>query len=398
VPPQRSAHARTAVALFAGLGAQVGAFAVLVPDLAASRGLTPAGVGAALAVMAATSIATLAAAGPFADRHGRRPLVVAGVAAFAAAFALLATVEATAALWPTMALYGFASGCLDLGANAVGSDYERAHGVRAMIRLHAGFSAAAAAFALAASALAAATSASGAYAAMAAGYAVLTIAVTLAPLPPHAAPAAAAAQEEAPPGGRLALLRVPGVALATAICTLCFFGDGAIEGFAALLLRGDTGAGTLGVGASLAAFHAASLAGRLTLARVADARGERFVLTLGGLVAAAAMTVLVTTSVPALGGAALLVVGFALSPVIPTVLSLAARSAPGRGGAAVSLVTTVGYSAFVLGPPIVGALAGATSLRAALALAIATMLAFALLGRKVPADGRRGVTEPRIAR
>jgi predicted MFS family arabinose efflux permease len=382
--PSRTAHARTAVALFAGLGAQVGAFAVLVPDLAATRGLTPAGVGAALAVMAATSIATLAAAGPFADRHGRRPLVVGGAAAFAAAFALLAAVDANAALWPTMALYGIASGCLDLGANAVGSDYERAHGVRAMIRLHAGFSAAAAAFALAASGLAAATSASAAYAAMAAGYAGLTIAVALAPLPPHAV-AEDADRPEAPAGGRLALLRVPGVALATAICTLCFFGDGAIEGFAALLLRGATGAGTLGAGASLAAFHAASLAGRLVLARVADTRGERFVLSFGGLVAAAAMTVLVTASAPALGGAALLVVGFALSPVIPTVLSLAARSAPGRSAAAVSLVTTVGYSAFVLGPLIVGALAGLTSLRTALALAIASMLAFALLSRNVPA-------------
>lgn len=43
----------------------------------------------------------------------------------------------------------------------------------------------------------------------------------------------------------------------------------------------------------------------------------------------------------------------------------------------------MGYSAFVLGPPIVGVLAQATSLRAALALPIATMLAFAALGRRV---------------
>jgi predicted MFS family arabinose efflux permease len=372
--PSRRAHARTAVSLFAGLGAQVGAFAVLVPDLAATRGLTPAALGAALAVMAATSIATLAAAGPLADRHGRRPLIVAGAAAFAAAFALLAVVEAQAALWPTLALYGIASGCLDLGANAVGSDYERAHGVRAMIRLHAGFSAAAAMSALAASGLAAATSPETAYGALAAGYALFAVAVAPAPLPPR---------EDAPRevGARLALLRVPGVALATAICTLCFFGDGAIEGFSALLLRGDTGAGILGAGAALAAFHAASLAGRLVLARVADARGERFVLTLGGVVAAVAMTVLVAAGSPVLGAAALLVVGFALAPVIPTVLSLAARSAGGAAGAAVSLVTTVGYSAFVLGPLVVGGLASVAGLRAALALPVATMVAFALLAR-----------------
>jgi uncharacterized membrane protein YbhN (UPF0104 family) len=39
------------VSLFAALGAQVGAFAVLVPDLAASRGLEPAALGAALAIV-----------------------------------------------------------------------------------------------------------------------------------------------------------------------------------------------------------------------------------------------------------------------------------------------------------------------------------------------------------
>ncbi|MGH3882577.1 MAG: hypothetical protein ACRDRC_04110 [Pseudonocardiaceae bacterium] len=60
---QRRAHARIAAGLFAGLGVQVGAWAVLIPELVASRDLTPAELGAALAVMAATSIAALAAAG-----------------------------------------------------------------------------------------------------------------------------------------------------------------------------------------------------------------------------------------------------------------------------------------------------------------------------------------------
>jgi MFS family permease len=385
----RSAHARSAVTLFAGLGAQVGAFAVLVPDLAASRGLTVAALGAGLAVMAAASIATLFAAGPLADRYGRRPLAVAGLGGFAVAFALLAGVEASAALWPTLALYGVASGCLDLAANAVGSDYERAHGVRAMIRLHAGFSAAAAAFALAAAAVAALADPRMAYAAMAGAYALMAIAFVGAPLPPHEVGAGEVAGDEVAVGGRFALLRVPGVAVATAICTLCFFGDGAIEGFSALLLRSDQGSGTFGAGASIAAFHAASLAGRLVFARVTDARGERVVLTLAGLLAAAGMTLLVTAGSPVLGGAALLLVGFALAPVIPTVLSLAGRSAPaGRAGAAVSLVTTVGYSAFVLGPPVVGALAQATSLRTALALVIVTTAAFAALAwRRIPAYG-----------
>jgi MFS family permease len=400
----RRAHARIAAGLFAGLGIQVGAWAVLIPELVASRDLRPAALGAALAVMAATSIAALAAAGPLADRIGRRPLAVAGAAGFAATFVLLAAVEARVALWPTMALYGVASGCLDLAANAVGADYERAHRVRAMIRLHAGFSAAAAAGALLAGAVGPDT-----FWIVAALYVALTAVTVLAPLPPHEAAepfvgaphetAVAAAHETSAPapdgssgaaahgssgtsravaGGRLAVLRIPAVAVAVGLVTLCFFGDGAIEGYAALFLRDALASGALLTGVALAAFHGASMAGRLVFSRAAD---ERLVLTIAGLLASAAMAVVVLARVPALAAAGLLVVGFALAPIVPTALSLAGRSAPGRSATAVSLVTTVGYSAFVLGPPLVGLLAGATSLRAALVPVVVSTASIALLAR-----------------
>jgi predicted MFS family arabinose efflux permease len=160
--------------------------------------------------------------------------------------------------------------------------------------------------------------------------------------------------------------------------TLCFFGDGAIEGYAALFLRDALASGTLLTGVALAAFHGASMAGRLVFSRAAD---ERLVLTIAGLLASAAMAVVVLARVPALAAAGLLVVGFALAPVVPTALSLAGRSAPGRSATAVSLVTTVGYSAFVLGPALVGLLASATSLRTALVPVVVSTASIALLAR-----------------
>jgi predicted MFS family arabinose efflux permease len=376
--PSRRAHARTALALFVGLGAQVGAFAVLIPDLAASRGLTPAALGAALAVEAATSIVVLVLAGRAADRWGRRGLLVLGLGAFAVVFTLLAAVEAAVALWPTMALYGIANGCLDLGANTVGSDYEHAHRVRAMVRLHAGFSGAAAAFALIAAVLASAFGHRTAYAVLAAGFVVLALALTRAPLPPH---------ERAEPGprdGAFRLLAVPGIALATVLCALCFFGDGALQSYSALFLRGVQAAGVVTAGVALAAFHSASLVGRLVSARVIDRIGERRTLCAAGAVSAAAMTVVVAAGSPAVVAAALLVIGFSQSPIVPTLLSIAARTVPERRAQAVSVVTSVGYSAFVLAPPVVGGVAQATSLRAALALVIASSAAIALLAFSRP--------------
>ena len=376
--PSRRAHARTALALFVGLGAQVGAFAVLIPDLAASRGLTPAALGAALAIEAATSIVVLVLAGRAADRWGRRGLLVLGLGAFAVVFTLLAAVEAAVALWPMMALYGIANGCLDLGANTVGSDYEHAHRVRAMVRLHAGFSGAAAAFALIAAVLASGFGHRTAYAVLAAGFVVLALALTRAPLPPH---------ERAQPGprdGAFRLLAVPGIALATVLCALCFFGDGALQSYSALFLRGVQAAGVVTAGVALAAFHSASLVGRLVSARVIDRIGERRTLCAAGAVSAAAMTVVVAAGSPAVVAAALLVIGFSQSPIVPTLLSIAARTVPERRAQAVSVVTSVGYSAFVLAPPVVGGVAQATSLRAALALVIASSAAIALLAFSRP--------------
>jgi MFS family permease len=359
---------RIAAGLFAGLGFQVGVWAVLIPHLVATRGLRPAELGGALALLSATAIGTLTVAGPLADRVGRRRVLVAGAAGFAGAFALLAAVEATAALWPTLALYGVASGLFDLGANAVGSDHERAFSARAMVGLHAGFSAAAATGALLAGAVGAST-----YWIAAAFYGTLAFALVVAPLPPH---------EPAPPeaGGRRALLRVPAIVIAIAICALCFFGDGAIEGYVALFLRDVLEAGGVLTGVAFAAYHAASLAGRLA---TANARDDRRVLTVAGLAASAGMVVVVAAGSAAIAAAGLLIVGFALAPIVPTVLSIAGRNAPGRSATAVSLVTTVGYSAFVAGPPLVGALAGATSLRTALAPVIASTAAIALLARRV---------------
>jgi MFS family permease len=391
------AHVRIATSLFAGLGFQVGLFAVLVPELVASRGLSPGALGVALGVLAGTSILSLSAAGIVADRIGRRPLACAGAAGIGLALVALATLEARSALLPTVALYGLANGLLDLGANTVGADVEREHRIRVMIRLHAGFSAAAA---LAALATAAALSAGAGAAALYAAGGVLLVALaavaataplpphTAAPaLPPHHATAALPAQDPAPAvlasPARWSLLRVPGVLVALALVTLCFFGDGAIEGYVALYLRELLGAGALLTGIGLAAFHGASLAGRLASAAVLERLGERSLITLAGAGAATGMVLVVLARSAPLAAAGLLLVGASLAPVVPTALSVAGRANPARAGAAVSLVTTVGYSAFVLGPPLVGALADQTSLRTALVPVIASTALLALVARRL---------------
>ena len=184
----RRAHVRIATSLFAGLGLQVGLWAVLVPELVASRSLSPGELGVLLGVLAGTSILSLSLAGTVIDRVGRRPLACLGAAGMGAGLLLLALVEARWALLPTIVLYGLANGLLDLSANTIGADVEREHRIRVMIRLHAGFSGAAAVAALATgAALAAGASAGALYGCGAVALLAVAVIAATGPLPGHVA-------------------------------------------------------------------------------------------------------------------------------------------------------------------------------------------------------------------
>ena len=133
---------------------------------------------------------------------------------------------------------------------------------------------------------------------------------------------------------------------------------------------------------------------------LADRADRRPVLAIGfagtGLLAAAGLLITVTVPAGAIGG--LLLVGFAIAPVVPVTLSLAGRSAPGRPGQAVATTTAAGYSAFIISPLTIGLLAQATSLRLALALLILTSLAIAALATRwpsTPAPDPAAATTPR---
>jgi MFS family permease len=91
------------------------------------------------------------------------------------------------------------------------------------------------------------------------------------------------------------------------------------------------------------------------------------------------MALSLATREPLLVVAGFLVVGLALSAVVPVAFSTAGDLAPsGRAGAAISVVTTFGYGGFLLGPVIVGGLAEVFGLRVALGtIVVAGILIFA---------------------
>ena len=369
-----------------------GCFAVLLADLSGSLGLSPGPLGVALFLGAGASIATMGALGWASDRLGRRAYLILAAGAFGAGIAGLALSGSYPALLATLVvLYSF-SGLYDVGINAVAVDLERLSGMRFMSYLHAAFSGGAMAGALGAGALRqAGVDYRLVYLALLLPLAALVLAFVAARFPrpedggtdgerpPGGGPSAAAAPEAKGGAGRWELYRDRSLLLVAAIACLGLLAEGEMEHWSGIYLRDTLGLAAIVGGSGVAVFYGAMALGRLASGWLIGRVGNHRTLLGSGALVAVGMLLALATTRPALVVGGFLLVGLVPAAVAPLAFSVAGDLVPGRAGAAVSVVTTIGYGGFLLGPPLVGGLAEAIGLRAALGIiAVAGVAVFAL--------------------
>jgi MFS family permease len=368
------------------LGFVWGTFAVLLADLSRLLDLSPGPLGLALSGGMVASLPVMTLAGRVADLVGRRPLLIVSGTLMAIGFAWLAFVGSYASLFAALLVLSAASGAYDVGVNAVAMDYEQATGRRRMAVIHAAFSA------------------GGAIGALLAGALITTGAdfrlIYLVALVPLGAIILAAANtrflqvassrargEANKPYKNLSLL------LVALVAALAFLSESAMEHWSGVYLRNTLALPAL-VGASgVAVYHASMAAGRLASAGIISRFGNRLTLRGAGLLTASGMALALATREPILVGCGSLLVGLALSAVVPIALSVAGNMLPEQAGGASSVVTTVGYGGFLLGPIIVGALAEVFSLR--LALGVVVIVGISITALAGTYDERQPPEEPR---
>lgn len=122
-----------------------------------------------------------------------------------------------------------------------------------------------------------------------------------------------------------------------------------------------------------------SLGGRLGTAGVLRFVRRLTLLRIAGVVGAVGMALSLATTWPPLILCGFLLVGLAFSGIVPVTLSLISILAPDHAGRATAAVMTVAYAGFLVGPPLIGGLAEAVSLRVALATLILTGSTIAVL-------------------
>ncbi len=97
-----------------------------------------------------------------------------------------------------------------------------------------------------------------------------------------------------------------------------------------------------------------------------------------------AMTAVLLSAHPVVAMLGFAVVGAGLAPVAPILFNAATRVPGVSRAAAIASVTSVGYSGFLVGPPLIGAIATASSLTAALAVVVGASALLALGAQRVP--------------
>ncbi len=361
-----------------------GVFAVLLTDLSRALDLSPGPLGAALFVGAAASILTMATLGWTSDRVGRKAFLVLSGGVFGLGISGLAVSGGYAALLVTLVVLYSASGLYDVGINSAAVDLEQATGRRFMPLVHAAFSAGATVGAVGAGVLVQA----GAdyrlvYLGLLVPLGLLLLGFAVARFPAGEQDGAGAAGG----GAHYGLYRHLPILLVGGIATLGLGSEGEMEHWSGIYLRDTLGLPALLGGSGVAVFYAAMAVGRLGTAGAVRLLGNRTTLLLAGLSTAAGMGLALVTREPVLVVAGFLIVGLSLAAVAPIAFSMAGDVAPGGTGAAVSVVTTLGYGGFLLGPVIVGGLAELTGLRTALLTIAAAGLVIAVLALRVSTAG-----------
>jgi MFS family permease len=303
------------------------------------------------------------AAGRLADLFGTR-LVAIGLVTFGFAAALPALAHSVAALAALLVLAGVTTGMLDIAINAEASRIEAAHGVRVMDGLHAMFSVGVLVGGVGAGLLRRA----GAHPSwILAGIGVVIALAAVVNRGSGETPA------RAPRRARLGR----GLLIVGGVLALAFLIENGLEGWSALFLERtfDSSPAVSGLGPGL--FAASMATGRLLAQRIAQPSVAARMLFAGVSAAGGlALAAVAPNAVIALLGFVIAGGGLALSA--PTLFGAAGRvGGEGGRGAAVSTVAILGYLGFLAGPPIIGTVAGATSLRGAFVFlgAVALLLA-----------------------
>ena len=399
----RVAAARNAVfVVFALAGIAFASFAARIPDAKAALGLSAGQLGLTLFAASAGSLTALPSAGRVADKIGAARAVVTGmVVSFVGLLVVAAGVDLVESRWVvTAGLYfvGMGVGLWDVSMNLEGAAVERLLGRTVMPHFHAAFSGG--------TVLSALVGAGMSWAEVPllvhfGGVLVLSAAVALWALRSFLPRSVEAGDENAegeaarPAKPRSAWVEPRTLMIGLVVLAAAFTEGTANDWISVAFSEGydlPRWAGVLG----LAAFLSFMTAGRLLGTRLLDRYGRVPVLRGTAVLAVVGLALVILGPDLAVAAVGVVLWGLGASLGFPVGISASADD-PARAAARMSVVATIGYTAFIAGPPLLGFLGDHfTVLRSLMAVTAMVVLAMLVIPqtrelRDVPAEHSESV-------
>jgi MFS family permease len=351
-------------AAFGIFGVFWGGWGALLPDVQKQVGANDATLGRALLFIALGAIGGMLLAGKVADRLGARTLLP-GALAFAATIPLLILPRGIPSLLIVLTVMGATSGAYDVFINGSASVYETVYDAKIMGGMHALFSAGV----LVASPLV------GTARELGAGptevlpvLAVLVVVVGLF-LPGVNLPISP--QDSRPRVRMTGPLMLLGI-----LCALAFLIEDGLLSWSAIHLERTLGGSAIVGGLGPGVLAGSMVVGRALTQVLSRRFSEKRLIGAAGVVGTVGATAFALTPSVVAGLVGIALAGLAISVVAPLIFGVAGRvGGPGRQASSIARVTTIAYFGFVVGPALVGGVAGAATLPVGLlVMAVAALL------------------------
>ncbi len=362
------------------LGIIAGLFGAHVPSLATRYAFTERRIALALLASTAGSVVMLLLAGRIIARLGARNTTVLAGALFCVGLALLLHLPSWWLVFPVMFCYGSGQSLYDIAINAEGSVLEILGSKAVLSGFHAMFSVGAMLGSGAASLMFRAQLASGTQLVLVAAVVVTGMVVaSRGMLPVHPSADAGDAHFAWPHG----ILLLVGLLIMSGMLA-----EGVMYNWSVLYVQQELGALPERAALAYVSFSAATalmrFAGDWVRARVA----ERTIVVVGALVASCAMAFVLLARNVSVAMVGFAFVGMGLATVVPILYNAATRVPGVSRAAAIASASSIGYVGFMIGPPIVGGIAQASSLSWALCTLIVASLVLMLGVVRIPLGHR----------
>jgi predicted MFS family arabinose efflux permease len=360
------------------LGFIVGTWGAHIPSVKVRHALSDATLSLVLLAVAFGTVSSLFVAGRIVGRLGARTTAALAALCMCACLGGALEYPGIGALLPAMFLFGAATSLFDVAINTEGSELETIGGRAIMSNLHGMFSVGGMAGAgLAAGLLGIGVAPRLQLVAVCGGIATIALVASAGMLETHAG------RDD---GGEAAHFAWPR-GLLLVIGTLILAGmtaEGVMYDWSVLYLKQEVGMPQALAALGYATFCAAMALSRFGGDLLRSRHSERALLRAGAIIASVSMTAVLVSSNAWIAFIGFALAGAGLAPVAPILFTAATRLPGVSRAAAIASVTSIGYSGFMLGPPLVGSIATATSLALALGVVVVASVLLAYGARFVP--------------